>query len=146
MVAIKAPDAPQLRRTEQVDLMRREQAGLGRQVAHLHSITATGFGYPSGPLGTLGGSGREGFLGMVNAALADAGRFAATLPRPASGLRGLFAAQAAVPDEVSAPVLAHFDRWDGNILVDDCPAGRGWAGTATRSARCWATRLRSWSR
>jgi aminoglycoside phosphotransferase (APT) family kinase protein len=100
------------------------RAELGRQVACLHTITGTGFGYPSRVLGPLRDSWQAAFLGMVDAVLADAGRFAVTLPRTAAEIRELFAAQAAVLDEVTTPVLVHFDLWDGNILVEPGSAGR----------------------
>jgi aminoglycoside phosphotransferase (APT) family kinase protein len=99
------------------------RAGLGRLVACLHTVTGTGFGYPSGALGPLRESWRAAFLEMVNAVLADAERFAVTLPRPAADIRDLFARRATVLDEVTTPVLVHFDLWDGNILVESGPAG-----------------------
>lgn len=97
---------------------------LGRQVAQLHTITGTGFGYPSRALGPLRASWRVAFLEMVDAVLADARRFAVTLPRPATEIQALFAARAAVLDEVTIPVLIHFDLLDGNILVASSLAGR----------------------
>jgi aminoglycoside phosphotransferase (APT) family kinase protein len=100
------------------------RAELGRQVASLHTVTGTGFGYPSGALGPLRKSWRAAFLDMVNAVLADAERFAVTLPRPAADIQDWFAGRAAVLDEVTTPVLVHFDLWDGNILVESDPAGR----------------------
>jgi aminoglycoside phosphotransferase (APT) family kinase protein len=100
------------------------RAELGRQVARVHTITGTGFGYPSLAVGPLRGSWRAAFLDMVNAVLADAARFAVTLPRPADGIRDWFTARAAVLDEVTTPVLVHFDLWDGNILVESGPTGR----------------------
>ncbi|MFD4636086.1 phosphotransferase family protein [Lentzea sp. NPDC058436] len=89
---------------------------LGRVVAGLHQVTGTGFGYPQ--LG-LARTWREGFLSMVDALLADAGRFA--VPLPADDVAGLMRSHAALLDEVSRPVLVHFDLWDGNVMVD---AGR----------------------
>ncbi len=106
--------------TERAEL----RAELGRQVARLHTITGTGFGYPSGAVGPLQGSWRAAFADMVNAVLADAGRFAVTLPRPAAGIQDWFTARAAVLDEVTTPVLVHFDLWDGNILVEQGSARR----------------------
>jgi aminoglycoside phosphotransferase (APT) family kinase protein len=100
------------------------RADLGRQVARLHTITGTGFGYPSGALGPLRDSWRAAFGDMVSAVLADAARFAVTLPRPAADIREWFEARATVLDEVTGPVLVHFDLWDGNILVESGPAGR----------------------
>jgi aminoglycoside phosphotransferase (APT) family kinase protein len=100
------------------------RAELGRQVARVHTVTGTRFGYPSGAVGPLRESWREAFLDMVNAVLADAGRFAVTLPRPAAGVRDWFLARAAVLDEVTTPVPVHFDLWDGNVLVESNSAGR----------------------
>lgn len=99
------------------------RAEVGRQVGRLHTVTGTGFGYPSGAVGPLRESWRAAFLDMVNAVLADAGRFAVTLPRPAGDVRDWFTARAAVLDEVTTAVLVHFDPWDGNILVEPGPAG-----------------------
>jgi aminoglycoside phosphotransferase (APT) family kinase protein len=97
------------------------RAELGRQVAILHGITGSGFGYPSLSLAPLRTSWRVAFLEMVDAAVADAERFAVPLPRPGPGIRERFAAQAPVLDEVPTPVLVHFDLWDGNILIDASP-------------------------
>ena len=99
------------------------RAEVGRQVASLHTITGTAFGYPSLAVGPLRENWRAAFLDMVNAVLADAGRFAVALPRPAVGIRDWFTARAAVLDEVTTPVLVHFDLWDGNILVESGAAG-----------------------
>ncbi len=109
---------PQPRGREHEEL----RAEVGRQVAVLHTITGSGFGYPSWPPAPLRATWRVAFLEMVGAVLADAGRFAVTLPRPGPEIRELFEAQAPVLDEVATPVLVHFDLWDGNILVD---VGRG---------------------
>jgi aminoglycoside phosphotransferase (APT) family kinase protein len=99
------------------------RAELGRQVARLHTITGTGFGYPSGAVGPLRDSWRAAFLDMVDAVLADAERFAVTLPRSVADVADWFTAKAAVLDEVTTPVLVHFDLWDGNILVESGAAG-----------------------
>jgi len=103
--------------------MRDLRTELGRQVGLLHSITGAGFGYPSRALGPLRETWREAFLGMVDAVLADAETFMVPLPRPAGEIRDLFAAHAPVLDEVTTPVLVHFDLWDGNILVDSGASG-----------------------
>jgi len=100
------------------------RAELGRQVARLHTITGTGFGYPSAALGPLRDSWREAFGAIVDAVLADAARFAVTLPRPAGEIRELFEVHSGLLDEVTTPVLTHFDLWDGNILVAPGPDGR----------------------
>ncbi|MGD0700151.1 MAG: aminoglycoside phosphotransferase family protein [Trebonia sp.] len=99
------------------------RAELGREVARLHTITGTGFGYPSLAVGPLRESWREAFADMVNAVLMDAERFGVTLPRSAAGVQDWFTARAGVLDEVTTPVLVHFDLWDGNILVESGSAG-----------------------
>ncbi|MFD9700141.1 phosphotransferase family protein [Lentzea sp. NPDC059081] len=93
--------------------MRRE---LGQVVAGLHEVTGTGFGYPQ--LG-LAPTWREGFLGMVDAVLADAARFGTELPLPGREIAAAVRARADLLDEVERPVLVHFDLWDGNVLVQD---------------------------
>jgi aminoglycoside phosphotransferase (APT) family kinase protein len=93
------------------------RAELGRQVGALHAVAGPGFGYPSGALGPLRASWAEAFGGMIDAVLDDAARYAVTLPRPAAEVRSLFAGHSALLDSVTAPVLVHFDLWDGNILV-----------------------------
>src|ERR1700722_5728210 len=99
------------------------RAVLGGQVARLHMITGTGFGYPSESVGPLRESWRAAFLDMVQAVLADAETFAVTLPRPVADVLEWFEARAAFLDEVTTPVLVHFDLWDGNILVEPNSAG-----------------------
>jgi aminoglycoside phosphotransferase (APT) family kinase protein len=99
------------------------RAELGGQVARLHTITGPGFGYPSGAVGPLRDTWREGFLDMVNAVLADAETFAVTLPRPIADVKEWFDARASVLDTVTTPALVHFDLWDGNILVEMTGAG-----------------------
>jgi fructosamine-3-kinase len=94
------------------------RAEVGRQVAVLHTITGTGFGYPSRAVAPLRPRWRAAFGDMVDAVLADAVRFGAVLPRPVPEIGEMFAARSTVLDEVTTPVLVHFDLWDGNILVD----------------------------
>jgi aminoglycoside phosphotransferase (APT) family kinase protein len=91
---------------------------VGRLVAGLHTITGTSFGYPSHALGPLAATWRDAFGGMLDAALADVESFEATLPVPPGTIRELTAANADALNEVTTPVLVHFDLWDGNILVD----------------------------
>jgi aminoglycoside phosphotransferase (APT) family kinase protein len=99
------------------------RAALGGQVARLHTITGTGFGYPSESVGPLRENWRAAFFDMVQAVLADAETFAVTLPRPIADVLEWFDARAAALDEVTTPVLVHFDLWDGNILVEPSSAG-----------------------
>ncbi|MBL0885777.1 phosphotransferase family protein [Myceligenerans indicum] len=93
--------------------LRRE---LGALVAGLHRITGDGFGYPQ--LG-LSGSWREAFTGMTAVLLDDAVRWNAPLPVPVSRLRSLFDGNADALDEVTTPVLVHFDLWPGNVLLHE---------------------------
>jgi aminoglycoside phosphotransferase (APT) family kinase protein len=99
------------------------RAALGALVARVHTITGSGFGYPSESVGPLRETWRAAFLDMVDAVLADAGTYTVTLPRPAVYIRDWFDARAAVLDEVTTPALVHFDLWDGNILVSSSPGG-----------------------
>jgi len=96
----------------------RLRGDVGRLVAGLHTITGTGFGYPSRALGPLAATWRAAFGGMLDAVLADAEGFGVTLPRLPGAIRDLAAAHADALDDVTTPVLVHFDLWDGNILVD----------------------------
>ncbi|MGW2567162.1 phosphotransferase family protein [Streptomyces sp. NPDC001537] len=91
---------------------------LGRQVAALHRVTGTAFGYPSGALGPLADDWRTAFSGMLEAVLDDARRFSARLPRPVDEIAGTLRAAYDSLDEVTVPALVHFDLWDGNILVE----------------------------
>ncbi len=93
--------------------LRRELGGI---VASLHEVTGTGFGYPQkGLVATWS----DAFLAMVDDVLADAERFAVTLPRPAAQIWQLVLDRANLLNEVHSPRLIHFDLWDGNILVED---------------------------
>jgi aminoglycoside phosphotransferase (APT) family kinase protein len=88
---------------------------LGRIVGGLHAMTGSEFGYPARPLTA---SWRAAFGGMLDTILAEADQYGVTLPLPASVIRHLAARHESVLDEVTTPVLVHFDLWDGNILID----------------------------
>jgi aminoglycoside phosphotransferase (APT) family kinase protein len=88
---------------------------LGRVVAGLHAMTGSGFGYPARPLAA---SWRVAFGGMLDTILAEAEQYRVTLPLPAGEIRQRAAGRMSVLDEVTTPVLVHFDLWDGNILID----------------------------
>lgn len=87
---------------------------LGGIVARVHRCAGSGFGYPRGE---LSGSWRAAFLAMVESVLGDAERFGVALPRPAGRFRDVLAEHAGALDQVTTPVLVHFDLWPGNILV-----------------------------
>lgn len=90
--------------------LRRE---LGAIVRELHGIRGDVFGYVQGPNGATW---REAFTAMVAAVLADAERFGVELP---AGVRAAFDAHAHLLDEVTEPVLVHFDLWEANIFLAD---------------------------
>jgi aminoglycoside phosphotransferase (APT) family kinase protein len=85
---------------------------LGAFTARLHTIKGESFGYPQGPGGDAW---RGAFLAMVDAVLADAARFGVALP---DGLREWFQDRSGPLDEVTTPVLVHFDLWQANIFVE----------------------------
>lgn len=109
-----------------------ERAGLrtelGRQVARLHRVTGPGFGYPSGALGPLAPDWRTAFTAMTDAVLADARDYGARLPRPVDEVAAVIRTAAGALDEVTVPVLVHFDLWPGNILVERPAAGEARIG------------------
>jgi aminoglycoside phosphotransferase (APT) family kinase protein len=94
---------------------RRLRGDLGRLVAGLHAMTGSGFGYPAQPLAA---SWRTAFGGMLETILAEADQYRVPLPLPAGVIRQRAARHESVLDELTTPVLVHFDLWDGNILID----------------------------
>ena len=88
---------------------------LGRIVAGLHAMTGSEFGYPTQPLAA---SWRTAFGGMLDTILTEADQYRVTLPLPAGVIRQRVVRYESVLDEVTTPVLVHFDLWDGNILID----------------------------
>ncbi|WP_353828084.1 phosphotransferase family protein [Agromyces sp. SYSU T0242] len=96
--------------------------GLGRAVGAMHlagaRVDGVRFGYPHRPE-LQARSAREGYLCLVDAALADARRFEVGLGRPVAEVRDRLAAAASAFDSVHRPTLVHFDLWDGNVLLDD---------------------------
>ena len=94
---------------------RRLRGELGRIVAGLHGTTGSKFGYPARPLTA---SWRTAFGDMLATILAEADQYRVTLPLPTGVIRQRAARHEGVLDEVTTPVLVHFDLWDGNILVD----------------------------
>lgn len=93
----------------QQSALRRE---LGVIAAALHRITGDTFGYPQGPSGDTW---RGAFLAMVDAVLADAASYGVEVP---AGTREVFQERAHLLDEVTTPVLVHFDLWQANIFLD----------------------------
>lgn len=87
--------------------LRRELGAITRE---LHTIRGEVFGYAQGPNAATW---REAFTAMVDAVLADADRFGVELP----DVRPAVQARAHLLDEVTEPVLVHFDLWDANIFL-----------------------------
>ncbi|WP_328875682.1 aminoglycoside phosphotransferase family protein [Streptomyces sp. NBC_00287] len=94
------------------------RAELGRQVARLHRVSGSAFGYPSGALGPLAADWRTAFTVMLDAVLDDARRYRPWLPRSVEEVAHTLRAAAPALDEVTVARLVHFDLWQGNILVD----------------------------
>ncbi|MBB2910138.1 aminoglycoside phosphotransferase (APT) family kinase protein [Streptosporangium becharense] len=92
--------------------LRRE---LGGHLARLNAVTGDVYGYPHA--GLTGATWRAAFLTMVGAVLADADRYALTLPRPPAEISAVVEASAGVLDEVTVPRLVHFDAWPGNVFL-----------------------------
>lgn len=106
----------------------RAQRDLGSLMARLHTVTGPRFGYvgaverrggPDDPPGTRlhGGTWPEAFGRMVEAVLADAGRWGVDV-RPAD-VRRVVARHRDALAEVTTPVLVHGDLWPGNLFVTD---------------------------
>jgi aminoglycoside phosphotransferase (APT) family kinase protein len=91
------------------------RAELGAIVAGLHEVTGDGFGYPQDPPHPTWPA---AFVAMVDAVLADAVRYGVHLPRPAAEIAHLVRRHEPLLELVTTPVLAHFDLWKGNILLD----------------------------
>ncbi len=88
---------------------------LGRIVAGLHTMTGSEFGYPTRPLAA---SWRTAFGDMLDPILTEAEQYRVRLPLPAGVIRQRVVRHESVLDEVTTPVLVHFDLWDGNILIE----------------------------
>ncbi|MEV6596734.1 phosphotransferase [Actinoplanes sp. NPDC051346] len=98
----------------------RLRSELGAHVGALHAVTGDGFGYPQRGLSPTW---RTAFEAMTAGLLADAETFQPALPRSVEQIRELFAGCTAVLDDVTDPVLVHFDLWPGNVLVDHTEDG-----------------------
>ena len=88
----------------------------------LPPVRGPAFGYPRRDGHTRSPSWRTSFLTMFEDLTTDAARLESRLlhPLPAQA-RDIFEGvrrAAAVLDAVEAPVLVHFDVWDGNVFVD----------------------------
>lgn len=118
-----------------------ERAGLrhelGRIVAGLHTVGGTGFGYPEPSTGLRGDTWAEAFTAMFDAVLDDADRYGVVPPVPTPALRDLVRANRALLDEVTDPVLVHFDLWEGNIMLGSHDGGRSITGLIDLERAFW---------
>ncbi|MFF1870614.1 phosphotransferase family protein [Kitasatospora herbaricolor] len=89
---------------------------LGELTARLRAVRGTGFGYPQH--GLLPGW-RAAFGRMLDDVLADAARYAVTLPVEPGQLLALVRERAWLLDAVTVPSLVHFDLWEGNVLLTE---------------------------
>ncbi|NEE00678.1 phosphotransferase family protein [Phytoactinopolyspora halotolerans] len=105
----------------QLETVRRE---LGELCSRLGRATGPVFGYPRRDGHSQSDRWRTSFLTMVDDILTDAVEYQRELPAPAGTVRRLIAQRADVLDEVTTPVLVHFDLWDGNVFV--VPDGDGY--------------------
>lgn len=99
---------------------------IGTIAASFADVTAPVFGYP-GHRELQAPSWREAWRRIVDALLADARRFDSPLPASIGEIAGLFDAALPALEDVATPRLAHYDLWDGNVLVR--PGARGWTVT-----------------
>jgi aminoglycoside phosphotransferase (APT) family kinase protein len=90
---------------------------LGQAIARLHAVTGTTFGYVARPA-LQAPTWRAAFSHIVDAVLDDAVRYDARLPFAVADVRAALDTAAPALDEVTVPVLVHFDLWAGNVLVD----------------------------
>ncbi len=90
---------------------------LGCYLRELHQITNPLFGYPGLP-DEQSSSWQTTFRVMLEALLADGQRINAGLPMAPAEIRELAAADYPALDEVTTPVLVHWDLWEGNVLLD----------------------------
>jgi len=89
----------------------------GEYLRQINTISGSSFGYFAQPEFHLL-SWREAFDSMVAHVLQDGRDAGVDLPIPYDGLYTRLQSFFGVLDEVTQPVLVHWDLWDGNIFVD----------------------------
>lgn len=114
---------PSMTSAERLRVRRQIGAVLGAS----HRIDAQQFGY-AGRQELQAKSWPEAFGKMVDALLADAAEFDASLPAPKEDIAASFTAASHLIESVREPRLTHFDLWDKNILVKQ--DARGWGLSA----------------
>jgi aminoglycoside phosphotransferase (APT) family kinase protein len=89
----------------------------GEYLRQMNAITGSCFGYFAQPEFHFS-TWREAFCGMVDHVLQDGRDAGVELPIPYDALYAQLPAFYAVLEQVTQPVLVHWDLWDGNIFVD----------------------------
>jgi len=89
----------------------------GEYLRQINSITGPHFGYFAQPEFHFS-TWREAFSRMIESVLQDGRDAGVELPVPYEMLSARLPAFYHFLDEVTQPVLVHWDLWDGNILVD----------------------------
>ncbi|MCP3768278.1 MULTISPECIES: phosphotransferase family protein [unclassified Streptomyces] len=115
----------------------RSRRELGEAVARLHTVKGSEFGYPARPFGPAAADWRSAFTAMTDAVLNDAVVYGVELPRPVEEVREVIAAAGDVLDEVTRPVLVHFDLWQGNLLLEGAEGARGLSGVIDAERMFW---------
>jgi aminoglycoside phosphotransferase (APT) family kinase protein len=110
---------------------------LGRIVARTHQITGNHFGYFQD--GTAQApTWRDAFFTMLDNLFVDAERFGVDLPVKAVTIAEELERCAHLLDAVTVPSLAHFDLWEGNILLADCDGRYEISGLIDGERAMWA--------
>lgn len=109
----------------QLERVRQE---LGSICARLRQVTAPRFGYPRRDGHGRSASWRATFLAFMDDVLTDAVEYDREVPVPARAIGALVRRHAGLLDDVTTPVLVHFDLWDGNVFVTPAPGGYAVSG------------------
>jgi aminoglycoside phosphotransferase (APT) family kinase protein len=135
LVMTRLPGKP-LPRAEGADVERE----LGEAIGRLHAVSGATFGYVGRPA-LQASTWREAFSHIVDAVLDDAVRYDARLPFGVEEARAVLDTAAPALDEVTVPVLVHFDLWAGNVLV----AGSRLSGVIDGERSLYADPLAEWA-
>jgi len=90
---------------------------LGRYTARIHSIKGDAFGYPADRGRPHTSDWRSSYFDMVHRILEDGRAAGCRLPVREERILALLEAASPCLEEVTEPVLTHFDLWEGNIFV-----------------------------
>ncbi|MGC1374947.1 MAG: aminoglycoside phosphotransferase family protein [Anaerolineales bacterium] len=110
----------------------------GEYLRQINAITGPCFGYFAQPEFHFS-TWREAFSRMIEGVLQDGRDAGVELPVPYEALSARLPTFYPALDEVTQPVLVHWDLWDGNILVD--PETKTIAGILDFERALWAEPL-----